>query len=50
MKKFLLLLLPFCIKAQIPDNYQGINFSTSNADLKADLSDLITATHTNLFT
>lgn len=50
MKKLLLLLFPFCINAQIPEYYQGIDFSTQNDDLKADLTDLITATHTNLLT
>lgn len=45
MKKFLFLLLPFCAIAQIPEYYEGINFSSQNTNLEADLSDLIVATH-----
>jgi endonuclease I len=47
MLKTLLFLLPFSLNAQIPNYYDGIDFSTSNRDLQADLTELITATHHN---
>lgn len=47
MKKFLFLLLPFCVTAQIPAYYENIDFSSNNADIQADLSDLVIATHRN---
>ncbi len=47
MRKILLLLLPFCLNAQIPAYYSGIDFSRNNQDLQADLTELITATHHN---
>ncbi|MBF0596473.1 endonuclease [Faecalibacter rhinopitheci] len=46
MKKLLFLLLPFTGFAQIPAYYDGIDFKVSKDDLRADLSDLVTATHT----
>lgn len=50
MKKFLFLLLPFCVSAQIPAYYDGIDFTVSNTELQGDLSDLVIATHRNKLT
>lgn len=50
MKKFLFVLLPFGVFAQMPTYYDGINFSATNEDLRAELSDLITSTHRNHIT
>ncbi|WP_322969132.1 endonuclease [Faecalibacter sp. LW9] len=50
MKKFLFLLLPFCVNAQIPEYYDGIDFTANNRDLQAELSDLVIATHRNKLT
>jgi len=46
MKKLLFFLLPFVGLAQIPEYYEGIDFN-DRAELQTELSDLITATHTN---
>lgn len=46
-KSFLLLLLPFCSFAQMPAYYNTIDFSQSGNNLKNQLAQLITTTHTH---
>lgn len=45
MRKYLLLLFPFTLFAQIPAYYEGIDFKQNGKIVKEDLHDLIAATH-----
>lgn len=50
MKKILLLLFPFCLFGQIPTYYSSIDFSAQPEVIEAELSNLITTTHTTVLT
>lgn len=43
----MMIFLPLTLFAQIPNYYQGIDFTQAGADLQSDLSALVTATHTH---
>ncbi|MDM1524267.1 endonuclease [Empedobacter sp. 225-1] len=45
MRKYLLLLFPFALFAQIPDYYEGIDFKQNGKIIKEELHDIINATH-----
>ncbi|SMC71725.1 endonuclease [Moheibacter sediminis] len=47
MRKLLLIFLPLTLFAQIPNYYQGIDFSQTSSELQSDLAALVTATHTH---
>jgi endonuclease I len=46
-KSFLLLLLPFCSFAQMPAYYNTIDFNQTGNNLKTQLAQLVTTTHTH---
>lgn len=47
MIRFLFLVLPLSIFAQIPSYYQSVDFTQSGEDLEQDIANLIIATHAN---
>lgn len=47
MRKLLLIFLPLTLFAQIPNYYQGIDFSQTSSELQSGLAALVTATPTH---